>query len=144
MVEQRELNFFGDLKMFEGLFKDLPAPREMAAHDRMIDMRFAERLAGIFDIGAEKFRGQLIFHFLEARAVGVTKEKADHTIGKHPVDEAIDDFPQLDFAAEAFEKSFFLAHEMAEIKACLIVNAPPPTSCSDPRAAPTPDRSEHR
>jgi hypothetical protein len=33
---------------------------------------------------------------------------------------------------------------MAEIKACLIVNAPPPTSCSDPRAAPTPDRSEHR
>ena len=144
MAEPRELNFFGDLEMLEGLFEDLPAPRKMSAHDRMIDMRLAERLAGIFDIGAEKFRDQLIFHLFEAGAVGVTKEKADHTIGKYAVDEAVDDFPQLEFAAEAFEKSFFLAHEIAEIKAYLIVNGPPPTFCPDPTMVPTPDRSEHR
>lgn len=91
MIEQCQLDFFGDLEMFEGLLENLPAPREMAAHDRMIDMGLAEGLTGIFNIGAKKFRGQLIFHFFEARAVGVTKEKADHKIGKHPVDEAIDD-----------------------------------------------------
>ena len=103
MVEQRELNFFGDLEMFESLFEYLSAPGEVTAHDWMIDMHFAERLAGIFDVGAEKFRGQLIFHLFQARAVGVTKEKSDHAIGKHPIDEAIDDLPQFDFTAEAVE-----------------------------------------
>ena len=77
---------------FESFAEDLAAPREMAAHDRMIGMSFGERSTAILDIGAEKFGGKLIFHFFEAPAVGVTKKKADHAICEHPVNKAIDDF----------------------------------------------------
>ena len=82
----------------------------MAAHDRMIRVDFAERPAGILDIGAEAFGRKLIFQFLDARAISVAKEKADHAIGKHPIDEAIDDRFSLRLAAEVLEKILGIGH----------------------------------
>jgi len=103
MAEQGGLDFFLHLEKFQGLFENLPPPVELAAHDRVIRMHLAERPAGIFHLGAEKFRRQLIFHFLDASPVGVAEEETDHAVGEDPIDESIDNLSELCLAAQALK-----------------------------------------
>lgn len=103
MAEQGGFDIFLNLEKLQRLFEDLPAPSELATHDRVFGMRLVERPAGIFHVGAEKFRHQLIFHFLDARPVGVAKKETDHAVGEDPIDESIDDRSKLFFAAQALK-----------------------------------------
>jgi hypothetical protein len=75
---------------FEGLFENLAPAREVSAHDGVLGVRDGERPALIADPRAEKFGGELVFHFLDPLSIGVTKKKADHAIG-NTIDEGIDD-----------------------------------------------------
>ena len=84
---------------FQGLLENLAPAREVAAHDRMLGVRDGERPALIADPRAEKFGGELVFHFLDSLSVGVAKKKADHAIGKHPLHKAIDNRSDLLLAA---------------------------------------------
>ncbi len=79
--------------------QDLPPSGEVAAHDRMLGMDLVKRTAVIFHWRTEKTGGELVLHFFNARLVGVAKEKTDHAIGEHAVDEGIDDGAKFDFAA---------------------------------------------
>ncbi len=79
--------------------QNLPPSGEVAAHDRMFGMDLVKRTAVIFHLRTEKTRGELIFHFFDARFIGVAKEKTDHAIGEHAVDEGIDDGAKFYFAA---------------------------------------------
>ena len=103
MAEQGGFDFLLHLEKFQRLFENLPPPVELAAHDRVIRMHLAERPAGILDIGAEKFRRQLVFHFLDAGTIGVAEEETDHTVGEDPIDESIDDLSELCLAAQALK-----------------------------------------
>ena len=85
------------------LAENLPAPREMPAHDRMIGVRFAERPAPILHIGAEKTGGELILEFLDPATVSVSKEKSYRPIFENPIDECVDDRPQARLAAKLIE-----------------------------------------
>ena len=85
------------------LAENLPAPGEMAAHDRMIGVRFAKRPAPILHIGAKKTGGELIFEFFDPAPVGVTKEESDHPIFEDPIDECVDNRPQARLAAKLIE-----------------------------------------
>ena len=98
MSEQRALDLFPDLERLQSLFKDLPAARKMSSHDRMICVRFADGPATVVNIGAEEFGRQLIFHFLDPRAIGVAEEKPDHAIFEHAVDKCVNNRPQPRFA----------------------------------------------
>ncbi len=88
-----------NIESFESLFENLPAPREVAAHDGVFGVRYGERSALIDDPRAEKFGGELVFHFLDSLSVGVTKKKTDHAIGEHPLHKAIDNRSDLFLAA---------------------------------------------
>src|SRR6476659_9099045 len=59
-------NRFGDSEIVERFLQNLPPAREMAAHNRMFGVRPIERLACVFDVGAEKLRGVLILHLFDA------------------------------------------------------------------------------
>ena len=105
MVEPRRFDRLIDPEVFQRLFENLAPAREVAAHNRMLGMDLVEGPAQVFDSRAKKGRGVLIFHFFDAAAIGVTKKKADHAIGKNAVDETIDDRAQFGFAAQPREKS---------------------------------------
>ncbi len=85
------------------LAENLPAPRKMTAHNRMVGVRFAERPAAILHVGAEKTGGELVLEFFDPAPVGVTKEKPDHPIFENPIDKRVDDRPQARLAAELIE-----------------------------------------
>ena len=86
----------------------LSPSRKMPAHDRVICVGFAKGLAAVLDFRAEKIGGKLVFHFLDARAVGVAKEKPDHPIVENPIDERINNRPQTALAAKLVKKA--IAH----------------------------------
>src|SRR5581483_3053214 len=106
VAEPCRLDFLRHLVGLERFLENLPPAREVPAHDRVIPMRFAQRLAGVLHIGAEETCSELIFHFLDARAVGVAQEKADHAVLEDPVDERVDDRAQARRAAELFEQTW--------------------------------------
>jgi hypothetical protein len=77
----------------------LAPPGEVAAHDRVFGVSYGERPALIADFRAEKFGGELVFHFLDSLSVDGTKKKTDHAIGEHPLHKVIDNRPDLFLAA---------------------------------------------
>ena len=106
------------LERLQCLLEDLPAPREMAAHDWMFCVRLCPiGLAVIFHIGAEEIGRQLIFHILDRASIGVAKEKADHPIIEHSVNKCINDRSQLGFASELLEKSLVMGS--SDLSRCL-------------------------
>ena len=97
-----EPKFFYVVRQAMGLnrfLQNLPPSGEVATHDRMFGMDLVKGAAMIFHRGTEKTRGELVFHFLDTRFVGVAEKKTDHAIGEHAVDEGIDDGAQFYFAA---------------------------------------------
>ena len=103
MIEQCNFDLFWNSHILQGFLEDLAAPGELPPHDWVILVHLAERPARILYRRAEEFRRQLIFHLLDTRPVGVAKKEADHAIGEHTIDKAIDDLPQPRFTAEALE-----------------------------------------
>ena len=77
----------------------------MPSHNRMIRVRFADGPAAILNIGAKEFCRELVFHFLDARPVGIPKEEPDHAIFEDAVDESIDNRPEPVFSAKFLEQT---------------------------------------
>src|SRR5678815_3022513 len=105
MLEQRCLDLFRHLEGLQCLFEDLPTTRKMSAHNWMICVRFADRPASILNIGAQEPGRQLIFHLLDARAIGIAEKKPDHAIVEYSVDKCVDYRPQPTFATELLEQT---------------------------------------
>ena len=99
MIEPKLLNVVRHAMGLDGLLQDLPPSGEVAAHDRMLGMDLVKGTAVIFHWRTEKTGGELVFHFFNARFVGVAEEKTDHAIGEHAIDEGIDDGAKFYFAA---------------------------------------------
>jgi len=109
MAEQCCLDLFRYFERLQSFFENLPATRKMPSHNWMICVRFADGLATVLNIGTEELGRQLIFHFLDTRAIGIAEKKADHPICEHSVDECVDNRPQPRFATEFFEQT--VVHE---------------------------------
>jgi hypothetical protein len=95
----------GNLIRFESLFENLPAPREVSAHDVMFGVDEVKRAPLVLDIRAEKLRRQLEFELLDPHSVGVAKKKADHAIGEYAINEGIDDGSDFFFPAQSFKET---------------------------------------
>ena len=105
MFQPRLLDRIGNSVSLEGLFEDLTAAREVTAHDRMFGMSLVEGPSAVDDRRAEIRGRMLVLQLLDACAVHVAKEKPDHPVLEHAVDEGVDDRSEFNFAAQLFEEA---------------------------------------
>ena len=101
----------------------MSSARKVTSHNRVLAMRLVQRPSCVFCAGAKETGRELVLHLFDALLIGFAEEKPDHSIGKDPFDERIDDFPESKLSAEPVKMTFHRLSLMMTVN-CLVYIIP--------------------